>query len=32
MLGNVVNTWQSTRVGAGEAVGTRHLIAEARKS
>jgi SAM-dependent methyltransferase len=32
MLGNVVNTWQSTRVGADEAVGTRHLIAEARKS
>jgi SAM-dependent methyltransferase len=31
MVGNVVNTWQSARVGRGESVGTRHLIAVARK-
>ena len=31
MTGNVVNTWQSARVGPDEASGTRHLIAEARK-
>jgi 2-polyprenyl-3-methyl-5-hydroxy-6-metoxy-1,4-benzoquinol methylase len=31
MLGNVLNTWQSARFGPEEAVGTRHLIAEARK-
>ncbi len=32
MTGNVVNTWQSVRVGPEEATGTRHLVAEARKS
>jgi SAM-dependent methyltransferase len=32
MTGNVVNTWQSSRVGPEEATGTRHLVAEARKS
>lgn len=31
MIGNVVNTWQSSRVGPDEATGTRHLVAEARK-
>ena len=32
MTGNVVNTWQSARVGPDEAAGTRHLVAEARKT
>ncbi|HTD53281.1 MAG TPA: methyltransferase domain-containing protein [Thermoanaerobaculia bacterium] len=32
MAGNVVNGWQSARVGRGESIGTRHLIAVARKS
>ena len=31
MTGNLVNAWQSRRVDPGEATGTRHLVAEARK-
>ena len=32
MLGNVISGWQSGRVGSDEAVGTRHLIAMAKRS